>query len=399
MKFDLTKPETLMMNSSIDSELINNISERTLQKIFLHGAFLNVSDVAFQEGRPLMIKKNNLVFPINRMKLQKTTIAKLIGFISRAREGDDSAYDRVMQGEDSNFSYTFKMNLPGQPRRNVRYRVNCLRDGESAASIVCRRNNDEIFPLDKIGLSENHDIYKLMFPMKGLNLITGSVDSGKTTTIFSCLRHFIHNDKRAAFINTYENPIEADLRKEAVESAMQNKSVFQCPVPQGVKTFQAGIEQSLRRNADIILTGEVRTQSEVMGVVNGVLSTGKLIMATLHTDSVPVTINRLVRTLKTESEGETRSVIYDLISSLNLIVSQKLLTTTKLSRVAVHEYLYFDRDIKARLHSVEIDEISSEIEKIMKENGNTMVDQARALHENSVISDETFKEFELAFSY
>jgi Tfp pilus assembly pilus retraction ATPase PilT len=235
--------------------------------------------------------------------------------------------------------------------------------------------------------------------MKGLNLFTGSVDSGKTTTIFACLKYFILHDLRSAFINTYENPIEADLRKIAEECPLQNKSVFQCPVPQGVTTFEIGVEQSLRRNADIIVTGEVRTRDEILAVVNGVLATGKLLMATLHTDNIAVTINRLIRTLKTESEGETKSIIYDLISSLNLIVSQKLLTTVDLNRVAVSEVLHFTKEVKERLHNVEIDQISREVKSIMLEKNDTMVDKAKTLFRLGKITETVYNDFKESFSY
>jgi Tfp pilus assembly pilus retraction ATPase PilT len=159
------------------------------------------------------------------------------------------------------------------------------------------------------------------------------------------------------------------------------------------------VEQSLRRNADIIVTGEVRTRDEILAVVNGVLATGKLLMATLHTDNIAVTINRLIRTLKTESEGETKSIIYDLISSLNLIVSQKLLTTVDLNRVAVSEVLHFTKEVKERLHNVEIDQISREVKSIMLEKNDTMVDKAKTLFRMGKITETVYNDFKESFSY
>lgn len=399
MKFDLTKPESLLVPEELDDEILNNFNERTLRKIFTHGKLLGVSDISFQEGVPVIFKKSNMVFKMSRIPLQKTTLVKIIGALYQAREGDDTAYTRVMGAEDSNTSYTFKISLPGKPTESVRYRVNCLRDGETSVSSVCRLNNDKILNLEEIGLTPDDEIIKNMFPMKGLNLITGAVDSGKTTLIYAGLKYFIHNDPRSAFINTFENPIEADLRREARESKLGNKVALQCPVPEGVKTYSDGVKQALRRNADIILAGEVRTGSEVKGLINATLSTGKLVMATLHTDSIKMTISRLLNELHSANEGEMKATIFNLISSLNMIVSQKLLTTVSLGRVAVNEVLIFTPEIRKVLLKAELSEIPEIISDIMVTNNATMVDKAKILLEKGIISEKVYTDFYKSFSY
>jgi defect-in-organelle-trafficking protein DotB len=399
MKIDLSNPETLMMDETIDDSIVHHVDERIFKKILLWGKKIGVSDIAFQVNMPVLVKISNMVFPITRSRISENCMVRFIGIIYRSREGDDSAYQRIMQGQDNNTTYVFKVGRPGEEKSSVRYRVNCLRDGDDEAAVVMRLNDDRILKLEEIGQSPEGEIYQNMFPMKGLNLITGSVDSGKTTLIYACLRYFIENDPRHAFIDTYENPIEGDLRRIARISKFMNKSVRQCPVPQGTTSFSGGIEHSLRKNTDIILTGEVKNAEDARGLMAGLLATGKLMMATLHTDNVPTTLGRLIEMLRTDDEGNTRALIYDLISSLNMIVSQKLLRTVKNKRVAVNEVLIFTPEIRERLFSTPREKIKREMEVIMREKGDTMVEKAKSLFEDGVIDEPTYKDFAKSFGY
>lgn len=399
-KFDLSRPETLLLPPHIDDSISMMMDVELFRYILHHGYQMKLSDFSFQEGVPIMIKINNLVFPVSRRPLNRSTIQRIISILHNATEGDDSAYQNIMHGEPANSTYTFKMKDPDSGKRfGIRYRFNVIRDQEISVCVTMRLNNDEILDLSAIGQSENGEIYQNMFPMKGLNLITGAVDSGKTTLMYACLGHFVRYSPRSAFIHTYEKPIEADLKAFAKKHGVLNKVIGQTPVPGGCANFSEGIENSLRRNTDIILIGEIRTKHEVESVVTGVNITGKLLMGTLHTDSAPMTIDRLIHTLQSENEGETRAKIYDLLSALNMIVSQKLLSTVDKKRVAVYELLTFDKSLKKHLQSLEPQNLTRELENIMIENGKTMVHMAHEYLLQGRISKEVFTDFKSSFSY
>lgn len=398
-RFDLSKPETLLLPDVVEEQLHGHMTVELFRKILIWAKGIEVSDISFQVDFPIKIKKNNMVFNISRCALQPSALIRMVGIIYGAADGDDSAYQRVMAGKDNQSTYTFTQGAPGQEKESFRFRTSVLRDGADDVSIIMRLNRDEILTLDKIGQSPQGPIYQNMFPLKGLNFITGSVDSGKTTLLYACMVEFILHSKRGAFINTFENPIEGDLRRVARENKIHNKVVSQCPVPIGVSSYLEAIDVSLRRNTDIIVLGEIRTQEEVMGAIKGVLSTGKLIIGTLHTQNIPVSFSRLINTLQSSNEGQMRALVYDLISSMNMIVSQTLLQTVDLKRVAVNEVLIFTKEVKARLLSVPMERLSAEITAIMKESNNTMVDMARKYFEAGVISSEIFEQFMQDFSY
>lgn len=390
-----------MIHESLDERLGMQITERDFRAILYHGKLLKISDIVIDSGMPIMAKRNNISFPISETIIAEEILKRMTGILFGAREGDDSTYSLVMKGDLNNTTYAFdlKQKTPGVPKERVRYRVNAIRRGETSVSIRARLNDNAITSLKDINLSQDSDIYRNMFPMKGLNFITGSVDSGKTTLIYACLGEFILYDERPALIDTFESPIEGELMPLARKASHKNKVVNQCPVPDGLPSFKSGVEEALRRNTDIIIFGEVRERDEVDAVIMGVLRTGKLLMGTLHTDNIPMTIQALVNALGTEDVGKTNALVYNLVDALNIIVSQKLLTTVKGGRVAVYELLHFTKDIKKKLKKLPVNDMSEEIARIMLESKATMVDKAEVLLEQEVISEEVFSRFKESFSY
>ena len=376
------------------------IDERAFRFILIHAKELNVSDITFSVGFPISVKKDNKVFQISKKMMTKTDIKRMIGFIYQSREGDESAYQRVMMGQDNAATYTFNVSNPGKPRVELRYRCLSVRDGEDDASLTMRLNNENILRLNQIGLSKDHPLYKNMFPEKGLVLITGSVDSGKTTLIYACLAEKIMDPKSHGFIDTYENPIEGNLRKFAIENNAFSTIPRQCPItPNGITDYSQGLILSLRRNSDIILLGEIRTQEDIMGCIRATLASGKLVMGTLHTDNVPKTLSRLINSLSYSDESKTKMLIYDLINSIHMLVSQKLIAKKDSGRVAAFESIVFTPEIRERLLALPVERISVELGLIMKENGDTMVDMARKHFEDGLIDEETFLRFEKDYSY
>lgn len=378
---------------------LSSITEREFREILVLAVKLNFSDITFRANDKIKLKKDNQVFPISANPISSQTLNNIVSILHKAQPGDESSVMLVKGGKPSNLSYAFTVSTEERKRITYRFRSNMMRDGESDISIVMRLNSDAIKPLKSIGLCEDEPIYTNMFPTRGLNLITGPVDSGKTTLLFSALGHFIVTSERAVFIDTFESPIESNLREVILANNIENKSVSQCPVPQGVASFALGMAEALRRNTDIIVTGEIRTQEEVEGVIAGVRSTGKLIIGTLHTNNIPSTISRMISALHSKNEGQMLMQIHDLIDALNMIVSQKLIERVGGGRIAVNEMILFTKELKKELKSVEPNLISDLLAQKMKEQKKTMVDMAKRFLDEGEITERTFIDFEREFSY
>ncbi len=137
-------------------------------------------------------------------------------------------------------------------------------------------------PLDSLGLSP-HNLEALKFAIErpyGMVLCVGPTGSGKTTTLHSALS-YINTPERKIW--TAEDPVEitqAGLRQVQVN-------------PKIDWTFAKALRAFLRADPDVIMVGEIRDHETAQIAVESSL-TGHLVMSTLHTNSAPETITRLL---------------------------------------------------------------------------------------------------------
>jgi type IV pilus assembly protein PilB len=114
----------------------------------------------------------------------------------------------------------------------------------------------------------------------GMILVTGPTGSGKSTTLYSAVRHISAPDINLV---TVEDPVEYSM-----------EGVNQVPVnPKAGLTFAAALRSILRQDPDVILLGEIRDQETLEIAVKAAL-TGHLVLSTLHTNDAPSTITRMV---------------------------------------------------------------------------------------------------------
>ncbi|MEX1197563.1 MAG: GspE/PulE family protein [Pseudohongiellaceae bacterium] len=137
-------------------------------------------------------------------------------------------------------------------------------------------------PLEKLNLSRpNHDrIIDMAAHPHGLLLVVGPTGSGKTTTLHGILGHINQPDRK---IWTAEDPVEI------TQPGLQQVQVM----PKINFTFAAAMRAFLRADPDVILIGEMRDQETANIGVEASL-TGHLVLSTLHTNSAPETITRLL---------------------------------------------------------------------------------------------------------
>ncbi|MBP8130693.1 MAG: Flp pilus assembly complex ATPase component TadA [Candidatus Hydrogenedentes bacterium] len=136
--------------------------------------------------------------------------------------------------------------------------------------------------LARLGLSEDiqHKVENVISKPNGIFLVTGPTGSGKTTTLYACLNELNKEDVK---IITTEDPVELQIDR-----------LIQCQVHEEVGlTFAACLRSILRQDPDIIMVGEIRDLETAQIAVESSL-TGHLVLSTLHTNSAPETITRLL---------------------------------------------------------------------------------------------------------
>ncbi|MEK7413208.1 MAG: ATPase, T2SS/T4P/T4SS family [Planctomycetota bacterium] len=115
---------------------------------------------------------------------------------------------------------------------------------------------------------------------QGMVLVTGPTGSGKSTTLYSCLKTVMTPEEN---VNTVEDPVEYEL-----------EGINQCHVnPKRGLTFASALRALLRQDPDTVMIGEIRDQETIEIAVKAAL-TGHLVLSTLHTNDAPSTITRII---------------------------------------------------------------------------------------------------------
>jgi type IV pilus assembly protein PilB len=176
----------------------------------------------------------------------------------------------------------------GRIRKNVAGRMVDLRVstlptqfGESVVLRVLDRSTVNL-DLESLGLPDcvHAFILEIVQRPNGMFIITGPTGSGKTTTLYSCLRKINTIDSK---LLTVEEPIEYDL-----------EGIIQVPVNEAVGlTFARALRAFLRQDPDRIMVGETRDLETAQISVQAAL-TGHLVFTTLHTNDAPGAITRLI---------------------------------------------------------------------------------------------------------
>ncbi|HEX2954441.1 MAG TPA: GspE/PulE family protein, partial [Bacillota bacterium] len=142
---------------------------------------------------------------------------------------------------------------------------------------------------------------RLISKPHGIILVTGPTGSGKTTTLYTCMKMLNRIDQK---IITIEDPIEYDMQG-LIQMQVQSEIGF---------TFAMALRSILRHDPDVILVGEIRDTETAETAIRTAL-TGHLVFSTLHTNSAPSAITRLLD-MGIES--------FLLASSVEAILSQRL---------------------------------------------------------------------------
>ncbi|MEO7352881.1 MAG: type II/IV secretion system protein [Gemmatimonadales bacterium] len=137
--------------------------------------------------------------------------------------------------------------------------------------------------LQALGLyPEEQALMRMLLGHKeGVLLVTGPTGSGKTTTLYSCIREI---QSEGVNIVTVEDPVEYRLGANIVQVQTNEKTGL---------TFATALRSILRQDPDVVLVGEIRDVETAQVAVQASL-TGHLVLSTLHTNDAPNTITRLV---------------------------------------------------------------------------------------------------------
>jgi len=254
------------------------------------------SDLHLKVGNhPVMRINGRLVPRADLSVLDPTTVLGLVESMM-----DDHQKQHFLTNLELDFAYS----IP----KVGRFRVNVYRQRGSVGAAI-RAIHFGVPTIEDLGLPEV--VKRLAGLPRGLVLVTGPTGSGKSTTLAAIVNYI--NQTRSVHIVTIEDPIEY-LHKD-------NKSLInQREVGMDTLSFSNALRHVVRQDPDVILIGEMRDLETISTAITAA-ETGHLVFATLHTQSAPQTIDRIIDVFPPHQQAQIRT---QLSLALEGVLSQTL---------------------------------------------------------------------------
>ncbi|MGB0214279.1 MAG: type IV pilus twitching motility protein PilT [Alteromonas oceani] len=270
----------------------------------------NASDLHLSAGLPPIIRVDGEMRRLNVDPLDHKQVHALVYEIM-----NDKQRKEYEENLETDFSFEVK--------DLSRFRVNAFVQNRGAAAAL-RTIPSKVLTLDDLGAPA---IFKeIINQPTGIVLVTGATGSGKSTTLAAMIDHI--NSHKREHILTIEDPIE--FVHENKLSVLNQREVHR-----DTHSFSNALRSALREDPDVILVGELR-DLETIRLAISAAETGHLVFGTLHTNSAPKTIDRIIDVFPAEEKAMVRSMLSE---SLRAVISQTLLKKIGGGRVAAHEIM------------------------------------------------------------
>jgi len=234
----------------------------------------------------------------------------------------------------------FAHSIPGL----ARFRVNVFfQRGTLGAAF--RLIPADIKTLEELGIPTA--LHALTEKPRGLVLVTGPTGSGKSTTLAALIDEI--NRKRSEHILTIEDPVEFVHRHKRC-------IVNQREIGPDASSFAEALRAALREDPDVILLGEMRDLETISTAITAA-ETGHLVFATLHTQSAPSTVDRIIDAFPAAQQEQVR---VQLAATLQGICTQALLPTPGgTGRVPALEILFPDDAVRNLIRQGKVEQVYS----------------------------------------
>lgn len=273
---------------------------------------MKASDIHLVIGCPPMVRCSGQMTPLTQFPVLTPEESKRIIY--------SMLYKEQIQRFEEHLEFDSSFAIPGISR----CRVNVLMQKNGVESVM-RLIPDIIPPPEALRLTPS--IMALCRLPRGLVLVTGPTGSGKTTTLASMVQTI--NQERSGHILTIEDPIEFVYHPAKCV-------IRQREVGLHTRSFADALRHALRQDPNVILLGEMR-DLETVSLAITAAETGHLVLATLHTQDAPQSIDRIIDVFP---PGQQSQVRVQLSSTLQAVICQQLIPRVDgKGRVAAREVM------------------------------------------------------------
>jgi len=294
------------------------------------------SDLFFAPFAPAKIKIDGKIMPVNKLEMTPKMVKQ-----AAIELMDDDLLDAFTRELEVDFA----ISEPGLGR----FRVNIFHQRGNVA-MVLRYITAEMPTLAELGMPDQ--LKELVMLKRGMVLMVGAAGNGKSTTLAAMINH--RNEKTSSHIITVEDPIEfLHSNKQSI--------VNQREVGLDTKSYGRALKSAMRAAPDVIQIGEIRDRESMQAAID-MAGTGHLVLATLHSNNAPETLDRIINMFPQEQHSQ---VFMDLGHYLRAIISQRLVRARTGKRVAAVELMLNTPHIKDLILKGDI----SEVKEALKESG------------------------------
>lgn len=326
----------------------------------------HASDLHLTVDTPPMLRINGILRPIDLPPLSTVDIQRLLYSVISPRQ-------RVELEEKRELDFALSVQLSSDDHDKVRFRINAFFQ-RGSLGVVARVVNSIIpspqslsLPPAVLGLIEKH---------QGLILVTGPTGSGKSTTLASLIDQI--NSRKNAKIITIEDPIEYVHRNQC--SVVEQRELHTDTL-----SFASALKYALRQDPDVIMVGEMRDVETIAAVLTAA-ETGHLVFATIHTNSAPQTIDRIVDSFPSHQQNQIRQQLASVILG---VVSQRLLPRADhAGRAAAFEILIGTPPVQSLIREGKTHQLQSVLETSGKDGMITLEKSMENLYNAGIVSLE-----------
>ena len=317
------------------------------------------SDVILTVGLPPQFKIHGVYGGQEFAELTSTDTRKLM-------------YSMMNEKQQRTFEEKRELDFSFALGEKARFRVNTFMQRGHVGGVM-RLIPTIIKSVSDLGLPPN--VIEVANAPRGLVLVTGPTGSGKSTTLAAMLDYINVNKKM--HIMTIEDPIE-------FMHTHKNSIVNQREIGADTVDFQSALRAVLRQAPDVILVGEMRDYETIKAAVTAA-ETGHLVMGTLHTNSAPESIDRIVDVFPEEQQEQIR---VQLANNLVAVMTQQLLPRIDGGRILAYELLIANPAVRALIREGKTYQITSVMQTGAREGMITMDAYLAGLFRKRLITHE-----------
>ena len=241
------------------------------------------SDMFFTSHSPVKIKIEGKIMPVNKLELTPKMVRQ-------------AAMELMDEEQMDYFNRELELDFAISKTGLGRFRVNVFHQ-RGNVGMVLRHLTAEVPTLEELGMPPI--LHELVMFRRGLVLMVGATGSGKTTTLAGMINY--RNEKASSHIVTIEDPIEyLHPNKKFI--------INQREVGIDTKSYARALRSAMREAPDVILVGEIRDRESMEAVIH-LAGTGHLVIATMHANNAPETLDRMINLFP---QDQHRQVYMDL---------------------------------------------------------------------------------------